>query len=189
MQRLNMTPQLQQAIKLLQLPALELQAYIRELRESSVMLESDGEGENTTSFEALGAVVSDVLVCGSANGWTVEMNPATLPRVRIRESHASLIGDGASQAAMQAQLQDARWLLKALEIRHDTLLKVARSIVERQHEFLELGEGHMRPVIASDIAEASGMHQSTVRRVASGKYMHTPHGVFALRQFLSDHVD
>jgi RNA polymerase sigma-54 factor len=134
-------------------------------------------------------VVPDVFVRRGANGWTVEMNSATLPRVRINESYASLIGRAASHATMRTQLQEARWLLKSLEIRHDTLLKVARSIVERQHAFLEQGEEHMRPMILRDIAEAIGMHESTISRVTSGKYMHTPRGVFELRYFFSSQVE
>lgn len=134
-------------------------------------------------------VVPDVFVRRSANGWTVEMNSSTLPRVRINESYANLIGRAASHATMRSQLQEARWLLKSLEIRHDTLLKVARSIVERQHAFLEQGEEHMRPMILRDIAEAIGMHESTVSRVTSGKYMHTPRGVFELRYFFSSQVE
>jgi len=98
-------------------------------------------------------------------------------------------GRGAEHATMRTQLQEARWLLKSLEIRQDTLLKVARSIVERQHEFLEHGEEHMRPMILRDIAEAIAMHESTVSRVTSGKYMHTPRGVFELRYFFSSQVE
>jgi RNA polymerase sigma-54 factor len=134
-------------------------------------------------------VVPDVFVRRSPNGWSVEMNSAVLPRIRVNESYASLLGRNASHATMRTQLQEARWLLKSLEIRHDTLLKVARSIVERQHEFLEQGEEHMRPMILRDIAEAIGMHESTVSRVTSGKYMHTPRGVFELRYFFSSQVE
>jgi RNA polymerase sigma-54 factor len=134
-------------------------------------------------------VVPDVFVRRSTNGWTVEMNAATVPRVRLNESYASLIGRAASHATMRTQLQEARWLLKSLEIRHDTLLKVARSIVERQHEFLDQGEELMRPMILRDIAEAIGMHESTISRVTSGKYMHTPRGVFELRYFFSSQVE
>jgi RNA polymerase sigma-54 factor len=134
-------------------------------------------------------VVPDVFVRRSAAGWVVEMNSATLPKVRINEGYASLLGRGAGHAGMRTQLQEARWLLKSLEIRHDTLLKVARSIVERQLEFLEHGEEHMRPMILRDIAEAIGMHESTVSRVTSGKYMHTSRGVFELRYFFSSQVE
>jgi RNA polymerase sigma-54 factor len=134
-------------------------------------------------------VVPDVFVRRTEHGWGVEINPATLPRVRLNESYASLIGRAASHASMRAQLQEARWLLKSLEIRHETLMKVARSIVERQTAFLEHGDEHMRPMILRDIAEAVAMHESTISRVTSGKYMHTPRGVFELRYFFSSQVE
>ncbi len=134
-------------------------------------------------------VVPDVFVRRTEHGWGVELNPATLPRVRLNQGYASLIGRNASHATMRTQLQEARWLLKSLEIRHDTLIKVARSIVERQTAFLEHGDEHMRPMILKDIAEAVTMHESTISRVTSGKYMHTPRGVFELRYFFSSQVE
>jgi len=134
-------------------------------------------------------VVPDVFVRRTPRGWSVEINAATLPRVRLNQGYASLIGRSSSHAGMRTQLQEARWLLKSLEIRNDTLTKVARSIVERQADFLEHGEEHMRPMILRDIAEAIGMHESTVSRVTSGKYMHTPRGVFELRYFFSSQVE
>ena len=134
-------------------------------------------------------VVPDVFVRRTEHGWGVEINPATLPRVRLNQSYASLIGRNASHASMRAQLQEARWLLKSLEIRHETLMKVARSIVERQTAFLAHGEEYMRPMILKDIAEAVTMHESTISRVTSGKYMHTPRGVFELRYFFSSQVE
>jgi RNA polymerase sigma-54 factor len=134
-------------------------------------------------------VVPDVFVRRTEHGWGVELNPATLPRVRLNQGYASLIGRNASHATMRTQLQEARWLLKSLEIRHDTLIKVARSIIERQTAFLEHGDEHMRPMILKDIAEAVTMHESTISRVTSGKYMHTPRGVFELRYFFSSQVE
>ena len=134
-------------------------------------------------------VVPDVFVRRTPRGWSVEINAATLPRVRLNQGYASLIGRSSSHASMRTQLQEARWLLKSLEIRNDTLIKVARSIVERQTDFLEHGEEHMRPMILHDIAEAIGMHESTISRVTSGKYMHTPRGVFELRYFFSSQVE
>jgi RNA polymerase sigma-54 factor len=134
-------------------------------------------------------VVPDVFVRRTPRGWSVEINGATLPRVRLNQGYASLIGRSSSHASMRTQLQEARWLLKSLEIRNDTLTKVARSIVERQADFLDHGEEHMRPMILRDIAEAIGMHESTVSRVTSGKYMHTPRGVFELRYFFSSQVE
>ncbi|HEY1891603.1 MAG TPA: RNA polymerase factor sigma-54 [Steroidobacteraceae bacterium] len=143
----------------------------------------------TVSAGAAEYVVPDVFVRRTEHGWAVEINSATLPRVRLNQSYASLIGRNSTHATMRAQLQEARWLLKSLEIRHETLIKVARSIVERQTAFLEHGDEHMRPMILKDIAEAIGMHESTISRVTSGKYMHTPRGVFELRFFFSSHVE
>jgi RNA polymerase sigma-54 factor len=134
-------------------------------------------------------VIPDVFVRRTEHGWGVELNPATLPRVRLNQGYASLIGRNASHASMRTQLQEARWLLKSLEIRHETLIKVARSIIERQTAFLDHGDEHMRPMILKDIAEAVTMHESTISRVTSGKYMHTPRGVFELRYFFSSHVE
>jgi RNA polymerase sigma-54 factor len=144
---------------------------------------------STVSSGAAEYVVPDVFVRRTDHGWAVEINAATLPRVRLNQGYASLIGRNASHASMRAQLQEARWLLKSLEIRNETLMKVARSIVERQTAFLEHGEEHMRPMILKDIAEAVAMHESTISRVTSGKYMHTPRGVFELRYFFSSQVE
>jgi RNA polymerase sigma-54 factor len=175
----------------------ELTALRRELRVSEDELQHAvalvrGCHPHPGSVISAGAaeyVVPDVFVRRTPRGWSVEINSATLPRVRLNQSYASLVGRSTSHASMRAQLQEARWLLKSLEIRNDTLTKVARSIVERQTEFLEHGEEYMRPMILRDIAEAIGMHESTVSRVTSGKYMHTPRGVFELRYFFSSQVE
>ena len=144
----------------------------------------------TVSGNAAEYVVPDVFVRRTdAGGWTVEINAATLPRVRLNQGYANLIGRGTSHASMRAQLQEARWLLKSLEIRNETLTKVAKSIVERQAAFLENGPESMRPMILKDIAEAVSMHESTISRVTSGKYMHTPRGVYELRYFFSSQVE
>jgi RNA polymerase sigma-54 factor len=143
----------------------------------------------TVSAGSAEYVVPDVFVRRTEHGWAVEINSATLPRVRLNHGYASLIGRNSSHASMRAQLQEARWLLKSLEIRNETLMKVARSIVERQSAFLEQGDEHMRPMILKDIAEAVEMHESTISRVTSGKYMHTPRGVFELRYFFSSQVE
>jgi RNA polymerase sigma-54 factor len=142
------------------------------------------------SLSAAEYVVPDVFVRRTPRGgWSVEINPATLPRVRLNQDYASMLGRNTGHATLRAQLQEARWLLKSLEIRNDTLTRVARSIVERQSEFLEHGEEFMRPMILRDIAAAISMHESTVSRVTSGKYMHTPRGVFELRYFFSSQVE
>lgn len=133
-------------------------------------------------------IVPDVFVRRTERGWAVEINPASLPRIRVNQSYAGLIGRSADHAMLRTQLQEARWLIRSLEIRNDTLLKVARCIVQRQSAFLEHGDEHMRPMILKDVAEAVQMHESTISRVTTNKYMHTPRGVFEFRYFFSSHV-
>ena len=133
-------------------------------------------------------VVPDVYARRSPQGWIVELNPASVPRVRLNESYANMITHTADHAVLRSQLQEARWLLRSLEIRNDTMLRVARSIVERQSAFLDRGEESMDPMILRDVAEAVQMHESTVSRVTTGKYLHTPRGVFEFRYFFSSQV-
>jgi len=133
-------------------------------------------------------VVPDVFVRRTDAGWTVEINPATLPRIRVNQSYAGMLGRTGDHATLRAQLQEARWLLRSLEIRNDTLLKVARCIVQRQAAFFEQGDEAMQPMILRDVAEAVEMHESTISRVTTAKYMHTPRGVYEFRHFFSSHV-
>ncbi len=133
-------------------------------------------------------VIPDVFVRRTEHGWIVEINQATVPRVRVNQSYANLVSRSADHAMLRTQLQEARWLLRSLEIRNETLLKVARCIVQRQASFFELGDEGMQPLILKDVAEAVEMHESTISRVTTAKYMHTPRGVFEFRHFFSSHV-
>ena len=136
-------------------------------------------------------VEPDVLVTKRSGRWTVELNRDTAPRVRINDGYAGMIRRGDSGAANQYlkdNLQDAKWFLKNLEYRNETLLKVAGSIVERQVGFLEYGEEAMQPLVLADIAAAVDRHESTVSRVTTRKYMETPRGIFELKYFFSSHV-
>jgi RNA polymerase sigma-54 factor len=133
-------------------------------------------------------IVPDVFVRRTERGWSVEINPASLPRIRVNQSYAGLIGRSADHAMLRTQLQEARWLIRSLEIRNETLLKVARCIVQRQSAFLEHGDEYMQPMILKDVAEAVQMHESTISRVTTNKYMHTHRGVFEFRYFFSSHV-
>jgi len=126
-------------------------------------------------------VVPDVFVRRTENGWSVEINPATLPRIRVNQSYAGMLGRSADHANLRAQL-------RSLEIRNETLLKVARCIVQRQNAFFEQGDEAMQPMILRDVAEAVEMHESTISRVTTAKYMHTPRGVYEFRYFFSSHV-
>ena len=133
-------------------------------------------------------VVPDVFVRRQDGQWVVELNNSMSPRLRVNQLYAGSLGRGEEYDALKAQLQEARWLIRSLEIRNETLLKVALAIVQRQTEFLEHGEEHMRPMVLRDVAEAIEMHESTVSRVTTNKYMHTPRGVFEFRYFFSSHV-
>src|ERR1700683_2572514 len=133
-------------------------------------------------------VIPDVFVRRTDHGWTVEINQATVSRVRVNQSYANLISRAPDHAMLRTQLQEARWLMRSLEIRNDTLVKVARCIVQRQTSFFEIGEEAMEPLILKDVAEAVEMHESTISRVTTAKYMHTPRGVFEFRYFFSSHV-
>jgi RNA polymerase sigma-54 factor len=133
-------------------------------------------------------VVPDVFIRRTEQGWAVEINPASVPRIRVNQSYAGMLGRSSDFATMRTQLQEARWLIRSLEIRNETLLKVARCIVQRQAAFLEQGEESMQPMILKDVADAVEMHESTISRVTTNKYMHTPRGVFEFRYFFSSHV-
>ena len=133
-------------------------------------------------------VIPDVFVRRTEHGWIVEINQATVPKVRVNQNYANLVSRSADHAMLRTQLQEARWLLRSLEIRNETLLKVARCIVQRQADFFEQGEEAMQPLILKDVAEAVEMHESTISRVTTAKYMHTPRGVFEFRYFFSSHV-
>ena len=133
-------------------------------------------------------VVPDVFVRRHEGQWVVELNNSMSPQLRVNQLYAGSLGRGEEYDALKAQLQEARWLIRSLEIRNETLLKVALTIVQRQTEFLEQGEEHMRPMVLRDVAETIEMHESTVSRVTTNKYMHTPRGVFEFRYFFSSHV-
>ncbi len=131
-------------------------------------------------------VVPDVVVKRKGRQWAVELNSGAVPRLRINAEYAPLVTR--EHAAMRAQLQEARWLIKSIEMRNETLLKVARTIVSRQSAFLERGDEAMEPLVLREVAEAVEMHESTISRVTTGKYMLTPRGMYELRHFFSSHV-
>ena len=136
-------------------------------------------------------IIPDVFVFRQSEQWVVALNPDTSPKLRINPFYSNMIkrADSSSDnVTMKNHLQEARWFIKSLQSRNETLLKVARSIVERQKEFLEHGETAMKPLVLRDIAEEVGMHESTISRVTTQKYIHTPNGVFEFKYFFSSHV-
>ena len=133
-------------------------------------------------------VVPDVYVRKLDGRWVVELNRSLSPRLRVNQTYAEMLKTDRGHDTLRAQLQEARFLVRSLEIRDDTLMKVALKIVEKQTAFLEHGEEQMRPMILKDVAEAIGMHESTISRVTANKYMHTPRGVVEFRYFFSSQL-
>lgn len=133
-------------------------------------------------------VVPDVIVRRAKDGWAVTLNPEVMPRLRVNSLYASLLKQGKSEAQMGAQLQEAKWLIKNMRQRFDTILRVAEAIVERQRNFFSHGAVAMRPLVLREIADTLGLHESTISRVTTQKYMLTPHGMFELKYFFGSHV-
>ncbi|HAI07387.1 MAG TPA: RNA polymerase sigma-54 factor, partial [Pantoea sp.] len=163
------------------------------LKEAMMLIQSldprPGQSINTGEPEY---VIPDVLVRKVGSRWTVELNADSVPRLKINQQYAAMSGatrnDSDSQF-IRSNLQEARWLIKSLESRNDTLLKVTRCIVEQQQAFFEQGEEFMRPMVLADIAQAVEMHESTISRVTTQKYLHSPRGIFELKYFFSSHVN
>jgi RNA polymerase sigma-54 factor len=136
-------------------------------------------------------IIPDVFVSKHNGRWKVELNPDTAPRIRVNAEYAALAtrDKDSENTFLRDSLQEARWFIKSLHSRNETLLKVSTKIVERQKNFFNYGEEAMNPLVLHDIAEEVGMHESTISRVTTQKYMHTPRGIFELKYFFSSHVD
>jgi len=136
-------------------------------------------------------VIPDVSVEKKNGRWTVELNPDTAPKLSVNQQYAAMsrtMKSSTDSQFIRSNLQEAKWFIKSLESRNDTLLKVSNCIVQRQQGFFEHGPEAMRPMVLNDIAEAVDMHESTISRVTTQKYMHTPRGIFELKYFFSSHV-
>ncbi len=143
-------------------------------------------GDSTTEY-----IIPDVFVIRKDEHWRVELNPDIAPKLRINAIYSELLGQPGSasdKSYVRENLQEAKFFMTSLHNRNETLLKVASKIVEHQREFLELGEEAMKPLILADIAQQIGMHESTVSRATTRKYMHTPRGIYELKFFFSSHV-
>jgi len=137
-------------------------------------------------------VIPDVVVAKRNGSWTVELNPETTPRLRVNPGYLKLIrraDNGPDNACLKTHLQEARWFIKSLASRNDTVLRVAAKIVELQQNFFEYGEEAMKPLVLRDVADSLELHESTVSRVTTQKYMHTPRGTFEFKYFFSSHVN
>jgi len=133
-------------------------------------------------------VIPDVYVRKLDGRWVVEVNRSIVPQLRVNQTYAEMLRGNSGHATLRSQLQEARWLVRSLEIRNETLFTVAKCIVDRQIDFLENGEESMKPMVLRDVAEAVQMHESTISRVTSNKYMHTPRGIIEFRYFFSSQL-
>jgi len=136
-------------------------------------------------------ITPDVRVSKKNGRWVVELNNEATPRLRINNFYANMVkraDNSAENTFLKDNLQEAKWFLKSLQSRNETLLKVATKIVEHQRGFLDYSEEAMKPLVLAEIAEAVEMHESTISRVTSRKYIDTPGGIFELKYFFSSHV-
>ncbi|MHB8666925.1 MAG: RNA polymerase factor sigma-54 [Burkholderiales bacterium] len=134
-------------------------------------------------------IVPDVIVKKVKSGWSVGLNPDAMPKLRINRMYAEILQNKLhSGGQMSNQLQEARWLIKNVQQRFETILRVAQAIVDRQRHFFDHGEVAMRPLVLREIAETLGLHESTVSRVTTQKFMATPRGIFELKYFFGSHV-
>jgi RNA polymerase sigma-54 factor len=133
-------------------------------------------------------VIPDVIVKKVRNVWRASLNADAMPRLRINRLYAELAAAARSGAGISSQLQEARWLIKNVQQRFDTILRVSQAIVDRQRHFLEHGEVAMRPLVLREIASTLGLHESTISRVTTQKFMATPRGTFELKYFFGSHV-
>jgi len=136
-------------------------------------------------------ITPDVYVVRLNDRWSVRLNPKISPKLRVNPTYSGMVrraDNSADNTTMRNHLQEARWFIKSLQSRNETLLKVARSIVDRQQAFLDDGPIAMKPLVLRDIAEEVEMHESTISRVTNQKYMHTPNGIYEFKYFFSSHV-
>ena len=133
-------------------------------------------------------VVPDVIVKKTKAGWQVTLNHDVMPRLRVNALYANILKQSKGEGSLSSQLQEAKWLIKNMRQRFDTILRVAQAIVERQRNFFSHGAVAMRPLVLREIADTLGLHESTISRVTTQKYMLTPHGMFELKYFFGSHV-
>ncbi|MGD8113004.1 RNA polymerase factor sigma-54 [Vibrio sp. TRT 21S02] len=161
-----------------------------ELKEALTLIQQlDPRPGSRISSEHAEYVIPDVSVFKDHGKWIVTINPDSVPRLKVNQQYAQLgKGNSADSQYIRSNLQEAKWLIKSLESRNETLLKVAKCIVEHQRDFFEYGEEAMKPMVLNDVALAVDMHESTISRVTTQKFMHTPRGIFELKYFFSSHV-
>ncbi|MBV8667246.1 MAG: RNA polymerase factor sigma-54 [Burkholderiaceae bacterium] len=160
-----------------------------DLREAQAVIKQCNPHPGTLfAGETSDYVVPDVIVKRTKNGWQVVLNHDVMPRLRVNAMYANILKRGKGEGSLTSQLQEAKWLIKNMRQRFDTILRVAQAIVERQRNFFSHGAVAMRPLVLREIADTLGLHESTISRVTTQKYMLTPHGMFELKYFFGSHV-
>lgn len=159
-----------------------------QLREAQFLIRSLNPRPGA-KYAALDAryITPDVVVRKVRGQWVVNINSDAYPRLRINSLYSQILSKHRG-SGLSGQLQEARWLIKNVQQRFDTILRVAQSIVDRQRQFFDHGEVAMRPLVLREIADTLGLHESTVSRVTTQKYMATPRGIFELKYFFGSHV-
>ncbi len=160
-----------------------------DLREAQVVIKSCNPHPGAPyAGDASDYVVPDVIVKRAKNGWQVTLNRDVMPKLRVNAMYANILKQNKGEGSLTSQLQEAKWLIKNMRQRFDTILRVAQAIVERQRNFFSHGEVAMKPLVLREIADTLGLHESTISRVTTQKYMLTPHGMFELKYFFGSHV-
>ncbi|RJG07284.1 RNA polymerase factor sigma-54 [Noviherbaspirillum cavernae] len=160
-----------------------------DLREAQAVIKSCNPHPGAAfASDASDFVVPDVIVKRTKNGWQVMLNHDVMPRLRVNALYANILKQNKGEASLNSQLQEAKWLIKNMRQRFDTILRVAQAIVDRQRNFFSHGAVAMRPLVLREIADTLGLHESTISRVTTQKYMLTPHGMFELKYFFGSHV-
>jgi RNA polymerase sigma-54 factor len=138
--------------------------------------------------ESTDYVVADVIIQYGKQGWYATLNSHVIPNLRINALYANALRNSKSEGTLSTQLQEAKWLIKNMRQRFDTILRVSQAIVERQRNFFTHGAVAMKPLVLREIADTLGLHESTISRVTTQKYMLTPHGMYELKYFFGSHV-
>jgi RNA polymerase sigma-54 factor len=160
-----------------------------DLREAQIIIRQCNPHPGAAfATDASDYVVPDVIVKRTKNGWQVTLNHDVMPRLRVNAMYANILKQSKGEGSLTSQLQEAKWLIKNMRQRFDTILRVAQAIVDRQRNFFSHGAVAMRPLVLREIADTLGLHESTISRVTTQKYMLTPHGMFELKYFFGSHV-
>jgi len=160
-----------------------------DLREAQVVIKRCNPHPGAAyAGDASDYVVPDVIVKRAKHGWQVSLNREVMPKLRVNAMYANILKQSKGEGSLSSQLQEAKWLIKNMRQRFDTILRVAEAIVDRQRNFFSHGEVAMRPLVLREIADTLGLHESTISRVTTQKYMLTPHGMYELKYFFGSHV-